>query len=104
MGKESARNAGDAGDMGSIRGPGRSPGRKHGNPLWYSCLEHPMNRGAWRAEAHRVAKSQKQRKQLSMCACSRQIKHKDIRISCVLQCHITGKLKVKVSRAAAAAQ
>ena len=77
-------SAGDVRDVGSIPRSRRSPREGHGNPLWYSCLEHPMDRGAWRATAHRVAKSQKQRKQLSMCACSRQIKHKDIRISCVL--------------------
>ena len=38
-----------AGDQGSIPGLGRSPGRGHGNPLWYSCLENPMDRGAWKA-------------------------------------------------------
>ena len=46
MGKEPACNAGD---MGSIAGSGRSPGGGHGNPLQCSCLEHPMDRGAWRA-------------------------------------------------------
>ena len=45
-------------DTGSIPGLGRSPGRGHGNPLQYSCLENPMDRGAWRATVHRVAKSQ----------------------------------------------
>ena len=44
VGKESACNAGD---RGSIHGSGRSPGEGNGNPLWYSCLENPMNRGAW---------------------------------------------------------
>ena len=44
-GKESACNAGD---MGSILGSGRSPGGGHGNPLQYSCLKNPMDRGAWR--------------------------------------------------------
>ena len=37
----------NAGDMGSILGSGRSPGERNGNPLWYSCLENPMDRGAW---------------------------------------------------------
>ena len=37
----------NAGNMGSIPGSGRSPGGGHGNPLQYSCLEDPMNRGAW---------------------------------------------------------
>ena len=42
-------------DSGSIPGSGRSPGGGHGNPLWYSCLENPMDRGAWRATVHGVA-------------------------------------------------
>ena len=54
-GKESACNAGD---LGSILGLGRTPGRGHGNPLQYSCLENTMDRGAWRATVHRVKKSQ----------------------------------------------
>ena len=53
-------NAGDAGEMGSIPGPGRSPGVENGNPLQYSCLEHPMDRGAWGATVHGVTKSQAQ--------------------------------------------
>ena len=58
MGKESAFKAGDAGDMGSIPGLGRFPGGGHSNPLQYSCLENPMDRGAWQAIVHRVTKSQ----------------------------------------------
>ena len=50
--------AGDVRDTGSIPGSGRSPGRGHGHPLQYSCLENPMDRGAWWATVHRVAKSQ----------------------------------------------
>ena len=53
-GKESAYSAGD---LGSTLGLGRSPGGGHGNPLQYSCLENPMDRGAWWATLHRVAKS-----------------------------------------------
>ena len=53
-GKESVFNAGD---MASIPGSGRFPGKGNGNPLQYSCLENPMNRGAWWAAVHRVAKS-----------------------------------------------
>ena len=45
-------------DVGSIPGSGRSPGGGHGNPLQYSCLENPMDRGAWQATVHGVAKSQ----------------------------------------------
>ena len=56
----------NAGDSGSIPGSGRSPGGGHGNPLQYSCLENPTDRGAWRATAHRVSKSQTRLKQLSM--------------------------------------
>ena len=50
-------NAGDAGDMGLILGWGRSPGGGNGNPLQYFCLENPMDRGAWWATVHGVAKS-----------------------------------------------
>ena len=57
-GKESAWNTGDVGDPGSIPGLGRCPGEGNGNPLQYSCLGNPMDRGAWRATAHGVAKSQ----------------------------------------------
>ena len=46
-----------AGDLGSIPGLGRFPGEGNGNPLQYSCLENPMNRGAWWAIVHGVAKS-----------------------------------------------
>ena len=52
--KSSARNVGDTG---SIPGSGTSPGEGNGNPLQYSCLENPMDRGAWWATAHRVTKS-----------------------------------------------
>ena len=47
-----------AGDAGSIPGSGRSPGGGHGSPLQYSCLGNPVDRGAWRATVHGVAKSQ----------------------------------------------
>ena len=48
----------NAGDASLISGWGRSPGGRHGNPLWYSCLENPMDRGSWRALVHGVSKSQ----------------------------------------------
>jgi len=57
MGKESTCNAGDTEDLGLIPGSGRSPGGGNGNPLQYSCLEDPMDREAWHAEIHGVAKS-----------------------------------------------
>ena len=46
----------NAGDTGSIPGSGRSPGEGNGNPLQYSCLGNPMDRGAWQATVHGVAK------------------------------------------------
>ena len=55
----------DAGDVVSVPGLGRSPEGGHGNPLHYSCLENPMDRGAWWATVHRVAKSWIQLKQPS---------------------------------------
>ena len=51
-------NAGDARDVGSIPSSGGSPRGGSGNPLKYSCLENPMDRGAWWATVHSVAKSQ----------------------------------------------
>ena len=54
--KNPPANAGDVWDGGSISESGRSPGKGHGNLLWYSCLENPMVRGAWQAAVHRVAK------------------------------------------------
>ena len=62
-------NAGDVRDAGSIPGSGRSPGGGHGNPLRYSCLENPMDRGAWQAILHRLVKSWIQLKRLSIHAC-----------------------------------
>ena len=69
----------DAGDTGSIPGSGRSPGGGHGTPLQYSCLENPMDRGAWRATVQGVVKSRTRpsthrkdtmrKKLVSMCVC-----------------------------------
>ena len=56
-GKASAYNAGD---LGSIPGSGRSPGKGNGNPLQHSCPENPMDGGAWSATVHGVAKSRTQ--------------------------------------------
>ena len=55
-GKESACNAGNARDAGSIPGSGRSPEGGNGNPLQYSCLENPIDREAWGATVHGVTK------------------------------------------------
>ena len=56
-GSEDKASACNAGDLGSIPGLGRSPGEANGNPLQYSCLENPMDRGAWWATVHGVSKS-----------------------------------------------
>ena len=63
--KNPLAKAGDIRDEGLILGSGRAPGRGHGNPLQYSSLENPMDRGAWWATVHGVAKSWTERKQLS---------------------------------------
>ena len=55
-GKEPPANEGDVRDTGSIPGSERSPGGEQGNPLQYSCLENPMDRGTWRGAVHSVAK------------------------------------------------
>ena len=54
-GSDSNESTCEAGDLGSIPGLGRSPGGGHGNPLQYSCLENPMDRGAWWATVQGVA-------------------------------------------------
>ena len=55
--KDLPASAEDAGDMGSIPGSGRFHGEGNGNPLQYSCLGNPMDRGAWQARDHGVTKS-----------------------------------------------
>ena len=57
MVKNPSANAGPLRDTGSTPGSGRSLGERHDNPLQYSCLENPMDRGAWQAIVHRVSKS-----------------------------------------------
>ena len=57
MVKNLPANAGNARDMDSVPGSGRSPGGGCGHPLQYSCLENPMDRGAWQAMVHSVAES-----------------------------------------------
>ena len=66
--KNPPANARDIRDMGSIPRLGRSPEGGYGNPLQYSCLENPMDRGAWWVMIHGVTKSQTQLKQPSMHA------------------------------------
>ena len=64
--KKTPANAGDLRNRGLIPGLGRSPGEGHCNPLQYSCLENPMDRGAWQAAVYRVTKSWAKLKRLSM--------------------------------------
>ena len=56
--KNPPANAGDVRDLGLIPGSGRSPGGGHDNPLQYSGLENPMDRGSWWVTVHGVTKSQ----------------------------------------------
>ena len=58
MVKNAPANAGDTRDVGLISGLGRSPAEGLSNPLQYSCLETPMDRGAWQGTVHRVTQSQ----------------------------------------------
>ena len=58
MVKNLSANPGDIRDVGSIPGLGRSSGERHGNPLQYSSLENPMDRGTWWTTGHRITKSQ----------------------------------------------
>ena len=66
MVKNPSANAGDIRDVGSVLGLGRALGGGHGNPLQHSCLENPMDRGAWWATVHGVTQSWTQLKQLSI--------------------------------------
>ena len=60
MVKNPPANAGDVRDAGLISASGKSPGERNGHALHYSCLENPMDRTAWQATVHGVAKSQTQ--------------------------------------------
>ena len=79
-------DGGDRRDTGSIPGLGRSPEGGHGNPVQYSCLENPMDRGAWRATVHRVTKSHTWPKQLSMHVCKSWICNLDKPLWCKNHC------------------
>ena len=63
--KNPPANAGDVRDTSLVHGSGRFPGGGHGNPLQYFCLKNPMDKGAWWAIVHKVAKSQIRLRQLS---------------------------------------
>ena len=66
MGKESACNAVDTGDVGSIPWPGRSPGEGYGNPLQYSCPENHMDRGSWGGYSPRGCKESDMTERLTL--------------------------------------
>ena len=63
--KNLSANARDLRDMHLISGSGGSPGRGHGNPFHYSCLENPPDRAAWQAMAHRVTECQQHQRDLA---------------------------------------
>ena len=69
MVKNLSANVGDMRDVGLIPGLGRFPGGEQGNPFQYSCLENPMDRGAWQATVSRIPKSQIQLKRLNTHTC-----------------------------------
>ena len=68
--KNPPADAGDIRDQSSVPGLGRSPRRRNGNPLQYSCLGNPRDRGAWRATVHRGCKESDMTEWLSMHACA----------------------------------
>ena len=70
--KNPPASAGAIRDLGSIPGRGRSPRGEHGSPVQYSCLENPMDRGAWWAAIQWVTKSWTRLKQLNMATCTMQ--------------------------------
>ena len=76
--KNPSANAGDPRDADSISGSETSLGGGHGNPLQYSCLENPINRGAWRSIAHGVPKSQTRLKQLSTHSCTLRLEYEGV--------------------------
>ena len=73
--------AGDIRDMGLIPGSARSLGGGHGNPLQYSCLGNPMDRGAWRVAVHRITQRWTRLKRLSMHVCLGKTHMEDISAS-----------------------
>ena len=99
--KNPPANAGVARDTGSIPGLGRSPGVENGTPLQYSCLENPMNRGAWWATVHGVAKSQTTTKHTCLHTWSLQgpqeplwmQKSEDAQVPCVKWCNIMSTVR-----------
>ena len=83
MVKNPPANSGDIRDVGSISGSGRFPGGRHGNPLQYSCLENPMDRGAWWTTVHGAAKSQTRLKLLSMQISIQDVRYRPVGINTI---------------------
>ena len=72
-------NTGNAGDMGLIPGSGRFPGAGNGNPLQYSCLGNPTDRGDWQATVHRVAKESDTTERINnKKLCFQRVKEKEV--------------------------
>ena len=69
MVKNPPSSAGDVRDVGLIPGLGSSPGEGHSNPLQYSCLENPMDKGAWWATVHRITESDTTEVTWQLCPC-----------------------------------
>ena len=86
--KNLSANAGEIGDAGLMPGLGRSLEERNGKPLQYSCLENPMDRGAWWATVHRVAKSQIQLKHRTQANCPQSYRENPKLSSC-----LSGKLQ-----------
>ena len=80
-GSEVKASACKAGDPGSIPGSGRSPEEGNGNLLQYSCLENPMDRGAWKVTVHGVAKSQKRLSDFTLTFTKKDVEKKISRIN-----------------------
>ena len=91
-GKESAWNVGDTEDVGLIPGSGRSPGGGHGSPFQYSCLENPMDRGAWGLQSMEL---QRVRHDWSDLAHTAQQANKDLAFLALSQCWLPLWLAVK---------
>ena len=82
--KNPPAKTGDARDVGSIPGSGRSPGGGTGNSLQYSCLENSMDKGAWQATVHEVAKSWSDTA-VHMCACAHTHTHTVTKIKRIIR-------------------
>ena len=80
-----------------IPGSRRSPGGGHGNPLQYSCLENPMDRGAWRATVHRLTKSWTRLKQLNTHTCMVKARGEKMAPDSLVKIHLKGRTTPEVA-------